>query len=103
MKYLESCKVVHRVSYSEKMFIVETLELKYQYYYYLLLLLLLLLLSKYLSNSPISLLLIKDLATRNLLLDQYWRVKIADFGLSRSVDENSIYAGLTRERLLPVR
>jgi serine/threonine protein kinase len=45
----------------------------------------------------------RDLAARNLLVDERLQVKVADYGLSRDVDEDRNYYRLTTERPMPVR
>jgi serine/threonine protein kinase len=45
----------------------------------------------------------RDLAARNLLVDSQLQVKVADYGLSRDVDEDRNYYRLTTERLIPMR
>jgi serine/threonine protein kinase len=45
----------------------------------------------------------RDLAARNILVDSKLQVKVADYGLSRDVDEDRNYYRLTTERPLPVR
>jgi serine/threonine protein kinase len=45
----------------------------------------------------------RDLAARNLLVGSRLEVKVADYGLSRDVDEDRNYYRLTTERPLPIR
>jgi serine/threonine protein kinase len=45
----------------------------------------------------------RDLAARNLLVDSRLQVKVADYGLSRDVDEDRNYYRLTTERPMPLR
>jgi serine/threonine protein kinase len=45
----------------------------------------------------------RDLAARNILIGDHLRVKVADYGLSRDVDEDRNYYRLATERPLPVR
>jgi serine/threonine protein kinase len=45
----------------------------------------------------------RDLAARNLLVDSRLQVKVADYGLSRDVNEDRNYYRLATERPMPVR
>jgi serine/threonine protein kinase len=45
----------------------------------------------------------RDLAARNVLVDDQLHVKVADYGLSREVNEDRNYYRLASERLLPLR
>jgi serine/threonine protein kinase len=45
----------------------------------------------------------RDLAARNILVDERLRVKVADYGLSRKVDEDRNYYRLATARPLPLR
>lgn len=45
----------------------------------------------------------RDLAARNVLIDEYMQVKVADFGLSRDVDEDRNYYRVKSNRAMPLR
>ena len=45
----------------------------------------------------------RDLASRNVLVDEYMHVKVADYGLSREVEENCDYYTIQTHRALPLR
>lgn len=45
----------------------------------------------------------RDLKSPNLLVDRHWRVKVADFNLSRVMDSNSVVSSInaTNPRCAP--
>lgn len=45
----------------------------------------------------------RDLAARNCLIDEHLHVKVADYGLSRDVDEDKNYYRIHTERPIPLR
>jgi serine/threonine protein kinase len=45
----------------------------------------------------------RDLAARNVLVDDRLRVKVADYGLSREIDDDKNYYRLATERPMPLR
>ncbi|XP_053377268.1 hepatocyte growth factor receptor-like isoform X2 [Mercenaria mercenaria] len=45
----------------------------------------------------------RDLACRNCMLDNDFRVKVADFGLSRDIYEKDYYASESKKTMLPVK
>jgi serine/threonine protein kinase len=45
----------------------------------------------------------RDLAARNVLVDERLHVKVADYGLSRDIDEGRNYYRLATEQLMPLR
>lgn len=45
----------------------------------------------------------RDLAARNCLIDEHLHVKVADYGLSRDVDEDKNYYRIRSERPIPLR
>ena len=45
----------------------------------------------------------RDLAARNCLIDEHLHVKVADYGLSRDVEEDKNYYRIKSERPIPLR